>query len=171
MEILGYVLFVVAILVGLIIIPLGLPGTVLILIVAGVYAWLTDFAIIGGWSLVVLTGLTIISETADNWLTAVGVKRYGGSTRAMWLSVPGALLGAMLLGAPLALLLGPLGPIAGGFLGAFASVVLYEWSREKNVQAALRVGWGTLLGRAAGILLKMVIAIGMVVGILLKIAF
>jgi uncharacterized protein len=171
METIGYIFFGLAIVVGLIIIPLGLPGTVLILIAAAVYAWLTDLAIIGGWGLVVLTALTIISETADNWLTAIGVKRYGGSTRAMWLSVPGALLGAMLLGAPLALLLGPLGPIAGGFGGAFASVVLYEWSQAKNLQAALRAGWGTLLGRAAGILLKMVIAIGMVVGILLKIAF
>jgi hypothetical protein len=36
---------------------------------------------------------------------------------------------------------------------------------------ALRAGWGTVLGRTAGIVLKMTIGVGMVLTVLLKLIF
>ena len=53
------------------------------------------------------------------------------------------------------------GPVAGAFLGAFVAVVFYEYRKKQNWPEALRAGWGTLLGRVAGIVLKMVVGVSM----------
>jgi uncharacterized protein YqgC (DUF456 family) len=100
---------------------------------------------------------------------ALGARRFGASKASMWLSLLGGLFGAILLGGPAALLLGPLGPIAGGFAGAFLIVFAYERSAGKSTREALRVGWGTFLGRTAGILLKLVIAIAIIAAVIVSI--
>jgi len=153
-------------------IPFGLPGTGIILLCILAYALLTEFS--AGVSVpffVILCVLTVVAETADNWLTAVGARHYGASTASMWLSFLGGLVGAVMIGGPLAFLFGPLGPLAGGFIGAFAVVVGYELYLGKNMRAALKAGWGTFLGRMAGIVLKLVIAIAMITAVVLAIAF
>jgi uncharacterized protein len=106
-----------------------------------------------------------LGETVDNWLMAAGAKRFGASSTAAWLSLLGGFLGALILGPILAIALNVIGPVAGAFLGAFVSVVLYERSQKQNWREALRAGWGTLLGRVAGIALKMVVGIGMVAAV------
>src|SRR5262249_27787630 len=103
--------------------------------------------------------------TADNWLSAIGARRHGASTGSIWLSFIGGIAGALLIGGPLAFLFGPLGPIAGGFAGAFIIVVLHEWHRRQNLPDALPAGWGTLLGRMAGMVLKVVISVAMIVSV------
>src|SRR5688572_28490019 len=129
MEILGFVLLFGGMILGLAIIPFGLPGTIVIIVSVLIYGVLTDFSAgVGVFFFIVLCGLTVIAETADNWLTAIGVRRFGGSNASMWLSMLGGLLGAVVIGGPLAILLGPLGPIAGGFAGVFLAVFLYETS-------------------------------------------
>ena len=147
---------------GLVIIPFGLPGIGVIFGSALLYALLTQFN--NGISLnliLVLAMLTLLGETADNWLMAAGARRFGASTAAAWLSLLGGFLGALILGPFLAVPLNVIGPVAGAFVGAFVSVVLYEHCQKQNWREALRAGWGTLLGRVAGIALKMVVGVGM----------
>jgi uncharacterized protein len=158
-------------LVGLATIPFGLPGAAIILLSVFIYALLTDFAVIGVTFFIFLAVLTLIAETADNWLTAVGARRYGASTGSVWLSFLGGLAGAIVIGGPLAVIFGPLGPVAGGFAGAFAVVVVYELNRHGNWNEALRAGWGTFLGRMAGIVLKVVISIAMIIAVVLAVVF
>jgi uncharacterized protein len=166
LDSLGNFLLIAGMLLGLAIIPFGLPGTLVILAVVLIYAVATHFAAgIGVAFFVMLCVLTFISETADNWLTALGARRFGASRASMWLSFVGGLAGAIVLGGPLALVLGPLGPVGGGFAGAFLAVFLYEYSQRKDTRQALRAGWGTLVGRLAGMVLKVVIAIGMIVAV------
>lgn len=151
---------------GIIVIPFGLPGAGIILLAVFIYAWVTGFGeVIGIPFFVVLTALTVIAETADNWLTMLGARRYGASSRAVWLSLLGGLAGAIFIGGPLALIFGPLGPLAGGFAGAFGVVFAYEYSVRRDAREALRAGWGTFLGRMAGIILKLVIAIAMMIAV------
>jgi uncharacterized protein YqgC (DUF456 family) len=172
MNILGYALLFIGMTIGVIIIPLGLPGAALILACVLVYAILTDFSAAVGWPFFIfLSALTIVAETADNWLTAAGAKRYGASTKSMWLSFVGGLLGAILIGSPLAIVTGPLGPVIGGFIGAFSIVTAYEYHRIRSTRDALRAGWGTLLGRTAGIVLKIVLAVTMIIAVAISIAF
>jgi uncharacterized protein len=170
MELLGPVLLLIGMLLGLVIIPFGLPGTVVILISVLIYAVLTDFSAgVGVRFFILLCVLTAIAETADNWLTVLGAKRFGATSGSMWLSLLGGLAGALVIGGPLAFVLGPFGPLVGGCTGAFLIVFLYERSQGKNTQEALRAGWGTFLGRAAGIVLKFVIAVAIVIAVALSI--
>jgi len=148
--------------VGLAIIPFGLPGIGVIFGSALVYALGTQFNSGISLNLILILGVfTILGETADNWLMAAGARRFGASSAAAWLSLLGGFMGALFLGPILAVALNVIGPVAGAFLGAFISVVLYEYRRKQNWREALRAGWGTLLGRVAGIALKMVVGVGM----------
>lgn len=170
MEGLGLIILVIGMLVGLAVIPFGLPGVVIILISTLIYAILTGFSAgVGVFFFIVQCFLTVIAETADNWLTVLGARRFGASKASMWLSLLGGLSGALLIGGPAALLLGPLGPLVGGFAGAFLIVFGYERFHGKNTREALRAGWGTFLGRTAGILLKLVLAITIVVAVAISI--
>jgi len=155
---------------GLVSIPFGFPGTLIILGSVLIYGLLTHFAVgVGVPFFIFLCLLTLAAETADHWLSAIGAKRYGASTRSMWLSFIGGFVGAIMIGGPLAVFFGPLGPVAGGFIGAFAIVVVHELYLRKNFAEALRAGWGTFLGRMAGTILKFVIAIAIVVAVVVAI--
>lgn len=151
---------------GLVIIPFGLPGIGVIFASALLYALVTKFNSAISLNLILILGvLTILGETADNWLMAAGAKRFGASTTAAWLSLLGGFLGALLLGPLLAVVLSVVGPVVAAFLGAFVAVVIYEHRQKQNWQEALRAGWGALLGRVAGMVLKMIVGVGMVAAV------
>ena len=166
----AHILLLAGMLLGLAIIPFGLPGALVILVSVLIYAMATQFAQdIGVGLFVGLCILTAVAETADNWLTALGARRYGATSVSVWLSFLGGLAGAIFIGGPLAFLLGPFAPIVGGFAGAFLIVVVYERTHGKTGSEALRAGWGTFVGRMAGLVLKLVIAVAMIITVAAKI--
>jgi uncharacterized protein len=113
-----------------------------------------------------------VAETADNWLMALGARKYGASRGSIWMSFLGGVLGAIVLGPILVWFLGFLSPFLGAFLGAFMSVVLYEYFKtRKNPGEAVRAGWGAVLGRFLGLLLKMMIGLGMAATVAYRILF
>ena len=172
MEFLGYLLLCLAMIAALVTIPFGLPGVGLILLAVGIYSVITRFSSAVGLNLFLLfCGLTVVAETADNWLMALGAQKFGASRTAIWLSFLGGLLGTLLFGPLLALVMGLLGPFVGAFLGSFLIVFLYEYRKRGHPREALRAGWGTVLGKTAGIVLKMAIGMGMVLTVMLKIIF
>ncbi len=130
------------------------PLVLLALVAAGLFGWASVGALVG-----------------ERLLSALGARHYGASTQSMWLAFFGGLAGALMLGAPLAFIFGPLGPMVAGFAGAFLAVFLYELGLTRNTSDALRADWGTLVGRAAGIVLKLVIAIGMVIAVTLALVW
>ena len=172
MEFLGYLLLLIGMCAGLLMIPFGLPGVGVILLSTVIYSFATGFNAVVSFKLLIIFGvLTLLAETADNWLMALGARKFGASRTAMWLSFVGAIWGSVLLGSLLALIIGVLGPFVGAFAGSFLTVFLYEYVQRKQAREALRAGWGTVLGRTAGIVLKMTIGVGMVLTILIKIIF
>jgi uncharacterized protein YqgC (DUF456 family) len=153
--------------IGLIMIPFGLPGVAVIFVCILIYVLATEFnAAIGMNFFLALCVLTVVAETADNWLMLLGAKRFGASTASVWLSLLGGVLGAVLFGPFLAFGLSLLGPFVGAFLGAFLVVVLYEYWKKRQWNEALHAGWGALLGRLAGIAFKMIIGVAMVVAVI-----
>ena len=68
---------------GLVIIPFGLPGIGVIFGSALLYALATQFRPISLNLILVLGVLTILGETADNWLMAAGAKRFGASRQRL----------------------------------------------------------------------------------------
>ena len=80
-------------LVGLILVPLGLPGLwIMVLGVLG-YGWLTEFRTVGVVTIGVVVALAAVGEIVEAWLGFRITRRYGGSTRAAW----GALVGGIVL--------------------------------------------------------------------------
>jgi uncharacterized protein YqgC (DUF456 family) len=157
---------------GLFCIPFGLPGAAIIIGVIFIYALSTHFnSGIGVPFFILLCVMTLVAETADNWLGAIGARRFGASGASIWLSFIGGIAGALLIGGPLAVPLGPLGPVIGGLIGAFAIVVGHELYLRKNWVEAIRAGLGILVGRMAGMILKVVISVAMIISVAVAMFF
>ena len=140
---------------GLVLVPLGLPG--LWVMVAGVvgYGWLTDFRSVGVATIAVVLGLAFLGEILEWWLGFRLARAFGGSRRSAW----GALVGA-LMGVPVPIV----GSVIGAFLGSFAGAALFEYSLSRAPGTAVRAGWGAVVGRATAAAAK--IALGVVIAIL-----
>lgn len=174
LAILGYVgiaVFVAALLTGALMALLGLPGTVLIWLTAVVYSAATGWTL-PLWLLGVLLGMSLFAEISDNVISALGVKRFGGSTRGMVWALVGGISGALVVGlalGPVVPVVGPvIAPIAGGLAGGFTGGYLYERRQGLSVQEARRAGVGAMLGRVAGVMLKSVLAAIMVAVVLIN---
>ena len=148
--VLGVIVFFVVQVIALCLIPLGLPGTWLQVVAAGVVAWAVGQPL-GG--LLVLLALAIAGEVAETLSGQWGTRRYGGSRRAAW----GALLGGfagLFVGLPVPIV----GSLVTSFIGTFVGAMVGEmWDRGAGV-ADLRVGVGALLGRALGVGVKLGVA-------------
>jgi len=133
------VLGIAGLLVGLLLVPFGMPGTwvqVFVLALATIY---------GRISLVVLI-LSIVLAVAGEVAEFVFVKRltarYGGSRKAFWGALAGGMAGVF-LGLPIPVV----GSIVAGIVGSFVGAVLVAWLETRDLPAAGRVGWGVILGR------------------------
>jgi uncharacterized protein YqgC (DUF456 family) len=163
LSILGHLLFFFLLLLGLIGLFFGLPGTWLILVATTVYAWVTGFAQIGGGMLLSLALLTLVGEVVEYLFGIAGARRFGSSGRGILFSILGGFVGAV-VGAPLFFGFGAvLGALVGAFLGAVLIELLTQGTAEWR--KAVRSGWGNFLGRIAGVITKMAISIGMIVWI------
>src|SRR3989442_1996623 len=80
---------------GLVLVPLGLPG--LWVMVAGVvgYGWLTDFRSVGVATIVAVVGLAFLGEIIEAWLGFRFARTFGGSRRSAWGALVGGIVGAL----------------------------------------------------------------------------
>jgi uncharacterized protein YqgC (DUF456 family) len=159
LEIGGLTLFILVLLLGAFSVLFGLPGTVIILIDAFLYAAVTGFERIGFNILLTLLILSILAEAADFAVGMGGAVKFGASAKSFWALIVGGLIGAFLM---TPFLFG-LGTITGGMIGGFAGVFTIELLRRNRMKPALRAAWGSVLGRAAGIGVKALFALIMVV--------
>jgi len=111
-------------------------------------AWADDFRYIGIGTLLILAGMAALTYLVDFATTILGVKKYGGSRRAM--------LGAALWG-----IVGIFLGIPGILFGPFVGAVLGELSLQRTVNQASRAGFGTVVGLAVGVAGKLAIGIAM----------
>jgi uncharacterized protein YqgC (DUF456 family) len=151
-------LLIAASLVGLVLIPLGLPGLwVIVLAIVG-YGWLTDFRTLSAGFILLIVGLALLGEVFEAWIGFRFAQRYGGSKRAGWGALVGGLIGAI-VGVPVPIV----GSVVGGFVGAFLGAAVFEYSRARQSGVAAKAGWGAVLGRAAAAAIKMAIGVVLVV--------
>jgi len=148
-DLFGIVLLVVCSLVGLVLVPLGLPGLwIMVLGILG-FGWLTDFRSVGVWTIGLVLGLAFFGEVLETWIGFRLARRYGGSSRAGWGALIGGIVGAI-VGVPVPVV----GSVIGAFLGSFAGAALFEYTSRRELPGSLRVGWGALLGRVAATAVK-----------------
>lgn len=159
MDVLAQVLILTAVLLlSLVMIPFGMPGTLVMFAAAICYKLLVPNGGIGWLSVVVAGVLMVIAEGLEWTLTSRFARKYGGSRRAGWGAVIGGMVGAF-VGVPIFLV----GSIIGAFIGAFVGAFVFEMSRGSGGGVSTRVAWGALIGRVAAAAIK--IAIGFVMAV------
>ena len=152
MDALLWTLVVLLALVGLagVVLP-ALPGAPILFGAALLAAWIDDFQRIGGWTLLALGALVVLSWIAE-WLGALlGAKRVGASR----LAIAGAAIGAI-------------AGIFTGFVGLLflplIGAAIGEYIARRDAAAAGRTALATWFGILLGVLAKIAIA-GTMVGI------
>lgn len=147
---------------ALLLVPLGLPGTWVMIAAAMGYGYLAD-APIGFPTLVMVFALAIVGEIIEFTLAARYTRKYGGSRRAGWGAIIGGIIGAI-VGVPVPII----GSVIGAFAGAFLGALVAERTRGVTTTDATRVATGALLGRAAAVAAKSAIGVAIAALILLS---
>lgn len=158
LEIAGITLFLLVLFAGIFSIVFGLPGTVIILIDAILYALFTGFDKIGIKILIILLFISLLAEALDFALGIAGAARYGTSGKGIWAALIGGVIGTIVM-TPV---LYGFGAIMGSFFGGFAGVLIVELIHQSQLKPALRAGYGVMLGRFTGMLVKGILALVMV---------
>ena len=143
------IVLVVALIVGLLMVPFGLPGLWVMLGAVTLYSYALPAGGIGTGTIIVVGALAFLGELMEFLLTGRFVKRYGGSRRSGWGAVLGSIVGAI-VGVPVPVI----GSLIGAFPGAFAGAWLAELTLRGEVRAATHVATGALLGRMAAVATK-----------------
>lgn len=126
-----------------------LPGAPLLFLGLLCGAWAENFQYVGVWTLLALAALAGLTYLVEFAASLLGVKKYGGSRRAMIGAAVGGLVG-LFFGIP------------GILLGPFAGAVIGELSLQRTLDEAGRAGFGTVVGLAIGLAGKLAIGIAMV---------
>jgi uncharacterized protein YqgC (DUF456 family) len=149
MTALGVVLLVLASVVGLALVPLGLPGLwIMVLGVIG-FGWLTGFRSVGAGTIGIVLGLAALGEVIEAWIGFRFARRYGGSRRAGWGALVGGIVGAV-VGVPVPIV----GSVIGAFIGSFVGAAAFELTGSA-------AGGVAVLGRVAGAAVK--VALGVII--------
>ena len=125
------------------------PGAPLLFMGLLFGAWAEGFTYIGIGTLLILSAMAAMTYVVEFAASLLGVKKYGGSNRAM-------------IGAALGGFAGLFMGIPGILLGPFIGAVLGELSLQRSLDQASRAGFGTVVGMALGVAGKLAIGIAMI---------
>jgi hypothetical protein len=125
------------------------PGAPLLFLGLLFGAWEEGFTYIGIGTLLILAAMAAMTYVVEFAASLLGVKKYGGSNRAMIGTALGGFAG-LFMGIP------------GILLGPFIGAVLGELSLQRSLDQASRAGFGTVVGMALGVAGKLAIGIAMI---------
>lgn len=143
---------------SLMLIFLSLPGTWVILLLAGLWGFISGAPEFNWQFYTILAGIAGLGELVEFLAGYFGSKRYGGSNKGSIGGMIGAVVGAILC-APF---LFGLGALPGALAGSFAGTFLMEKSCGMDSNDAVKAAWGATLGRFGGFVVKLGIGICMV---------
>lgn len=124
----------------LLLVPLGFPGTWLMI---GILTVATALDAVAPWLLLVLIGIAGLAELAEYEIVKRTSARWGGSRGAFWGAIAGGTIG-VLVGLPVPVV----GSLIAGLLGTFAGAAAVTLWKTRELRHAGRVAWGAVLGRA-----------------------
>lgn len=137
----------------------GLPGIGLIFLGIAIYAWFTGLSIIT-WPVLIIFGLlTLLAGIADYLGAAIGARAGGGKL----MSIIGAVLGLIIGIATF----GPLGLVAGTFIGAIVGSLLIGHTTQQAVKAAT---W-SIIGIVGGTLVQLTLAASLIISFFILVIF
>jgi len=152
LEIIGWILVVVLFAVGMAgtIYPI-LPGAVAIYAAYFVYGLCISFEPFGVWFWSIQTAIVIVLFIADYVVSAWGVKKYGGSRASIIGSTIGIIIGPFVI------------PVAGLLLGPLLGAMIGEMMTGSDMNRAIKVGFGSLVGLFTSTLVKIVLQLAMII--------
>ncbi len=136
-------------LIGLALVPLGLPGLWLMLAAGVGYKLLVSATGLSWLAIAIVGGLAVVAEVLEFTLSVKYTRKFGGSRRAGWGALIGGLIGAI-MGVPVPIV----GSVIGAFAGSFLGALVAEYSLARDGRVAGRSAWGALLGRVAATAVK-----------------
>lgn len=119
----------------------GLPGHIYMLIVAMLFAIVTNLTVITPMNLIVLAVITFISVLLDVFSGIAGAKYGGAHWSSLVAGAVGLILGTVIIPVPI------VGSVAGLFIGVF----LHELYRGRDVVHARKAATGSFIGSVVGI--------------------
>ncbi|WP_434480081.1 DUF456 family protein [Gemmatimonas sp.] len=153
------VLLMMALVAGLVLVALGLPGLWVMLGATLVYWLAVPAGSVGLVTLLVVSALVAVAEVVEFTVAGRYARQYGGSRRASWGAVLGGLVGAV-VGVPVPVL----GSMLGAFAGAFAGALVAEFTVPQERRGVpLTVAKGALVGRVVAAALKVGFGLAIVV--------
>jgi uncharacterized protein len=161
-EIVGLTAFILVIFLGLFSTLFGLPGTIVIVASAIVYAIFTGFHAIGIKIMIALIVLSVLAESLEFLMGMVGAKRFSLTRPGAIAAVVGGTAGCFIM---TPLLMG-LGTLTGALFGSFAGLSCVELVRERSLTPSARATVGALWGGMAGSMVKCFFALVMVIIVL-----
>jgi hypothetical protein len=139
---------------GLLCIIIGIAGSLLPVLPGPLASWVgllllyltktipTDWTFLG-----ITLAIAIVITVVDNFIPILGTKKFGGTKYG----IVGATIGLVV-----GLFFGPLGIIAGPFLGAFVGEIIKD---SKDSKKALQAAFGSFVGFIASTLLKFIASV------------
>lgn len=128
-----------------------LPGVLAIYGAFFIYGWLISYEPFGWWFWTIQTLIVVIIMVADYAVSAMGVKKFGGSRAAV-------------IGSTIGLIIGPFAiPAFGLILGPFIGAVLGELIIGTHWKLAIKSGIGSVLGFFASSVVKIALQLVMIV--------
>jgi uncharacterized protein YqgC (DUF456 family) len=156
MDVIGWVLIVSLFIVGMAgaIYPV-LPGALSIYAAFFVYGFIFGWSPFSTWFWIIQTLIVAVIFAADYAVSALGVKRFGGTR-------------ASVIGSTIGLLIGPFViPAFGLIIGPFAGAVLGEMTTGQKLSPSLKAGVGALVGLFSSIVVKVILQLSMIVAFVL----
>jgi len=160
LHIAGTVVFYLALLIGLLIIPLGFPGTWVMVIASLVYMLVGNIHPGGSevWTLVILVAFAVLGELIELGVRIVGSKVAQVPNKAIVAAIVGGLIG-VIVGVPVFLI----GSLVGLLIGIFTGAFIYGWITTKEVHKALWMALATTTSQVVALFAKTGIGIGMII--------
>jgi uncharacterized protein len=154
---------VLAMLASLLLIPLGLPGLWLMVVIVmglvlfGQLSWSFGLAAAVG---------ALAAEVAEFFILKRVGEAYGGSRRAFWGAVLGGMVG-LFVGFPIPIV----GPVVTAFVGTFVGAGLVTFLETGSFEHSGRVGWGVVLARTGAVALKVAAGFVLIAAVALALIF
>ncbi|ALS20682.1 MULTISPECIES: DUF456 domain-containing protein [Paenibacillus] len=128
-----------------------LPGALAIYAAFFVYGWMIGFEPFGLWFWLIQTTIVAVLMVADYAVSALGVKKFGGSRASVVGSTIGLLIGPFVI------------PVAGLLIGPFLGALIGELVAGTQLRQAFRAGIGAVVGFFSGLVVKVAFQLLMII--------
>jgi len=134
------------------------PGPLLILLGAGIWAWNDGFQAVGWPTLAFLLLLALLAWSSDLVLVTVFNRRMGVSWKAIFAAIAGGLIGGIVFGGWIPII----GTLVATVVGAIVGIILLETIDKRDFRLGIQASQGVIVAYVVSSLLEAGLAVLMI---------